>query len=154
MNGLMHNFPLWAALASIVLAQAAKVPLHWFSSGRWDPARCVGTGGMPSSHSAGVSSLAAAVGMTEGFSSSVFAVAVLVGVITMYDAAGIRRHAGLHAAFLNRLIRTLTSSQPSQLPEQAGPMLKERLGHRPIEVAAGAVFGIAVSVLLHLCVRP
>jgi acid phosphatase family membrane protein YuiD len=149
MTAIFHNFAIIASFTSIVLAQAVKVPMYWIVSKSWNTARGFSTGGMPSSHSAGVASLAAAIGMVDGISSSVFAIAVLVSAITMYDAAGIRRHAGIHATFINQLLR----SQPANLQEgKEVNLLKEMLGHRPIEVVAGAVFGIMVSVLLHLFV--
>lgn len=146
MTANLPNFALIAAFTSIVLAQAVKVPLHWIVSRNWNSERGFSTGGMPSSHSAGVTSLAAAVGIMNGWNSSDFAIAAVVSAITMYDAAGIRRHAGIHATFINRLLR----SQPANLrQENEDNVLKEMLGHRPIEVAAGAAFGILVSVLLY-----
>ncbi|MFC5530250.1 divergent PAP2 family protein [Cohnella yongneupensis] len=151
MTAILPNFALIAAFTSIVLAQAVKVPLHWIVSKSWNAERGFSTGGMPSSHSAGVASLAAAIGMMDGVTSSVFAIAVVVGVITMYDAAGIRRHAGIHATFINRILR----SHPAELQQgKEVNVLKEMLGHRPIEVVAGAVFGVLVSLLLHYVVYP
>ncbi|WP_123040492.1 divergent PAP2 family protein [Cohnella candidum] len=149
MLAFFANYPLLSALASIVLAQVIKVPLYWFTNKKWDLLRSISTGGMPSSHSAGVSALATAVGISDGFSSSVFAVAAMVSVITMYDAAGIRRHAGIHAKLLNRILK----SQSARASDKRDPVvLKEMLGHRPIEVVTGAIFGGIVSILLHLLI--
>jgi acid phosphatase family membrane protein YuiD len=146
MTDIIYNFPLAAALAAIVLAQIVKVPIVWITRKTWAPGMGFSTGGMPSSHSAAVTALATAVGLTEGWSSSAFAIAFVFGAITMYDAMNIRRHAGTHAIFLNRMIR----SQAAWKKEHgtAGEF-KELLGHRPIEVIAGAVFGIAVSFALY-----
>jgi acid phosphatase family membrane protein YuiD len=142
---IFNNFPLIAALSSIVLAQFVKVPLYLISSKSLNIRLGFSTGGMPSSHSAAVSSLTTAIGISEGLASSLFAISVVVSAITMYDAAGIRRHAGMHASFLNRLAKTL----PSMNQQEPNRMeLKELLGHRPIEVFAGAVFGIVISFLL------
>jgi Uncharacterized protein conserved in bacteria len=80
----------------------------------------------------------------NGFDSSGFAIAAIVSAITMFDAAGIRRHAGMHASILNQLASTL----PNHL-FNGNFKLKELLGHRPSEVFAGALFGIFISVLLH-----
>jgi acid phosphatase family membrane protein YuiD len=154
---LFGNYPLVAALGAIFLAQLIKVPLHFLYFGEWKWSRLVGTGGMPSSHSAGVTALASAVGVQEGWGSALFALAVVLGLVVMYDAMGIRRHAGEQAMALNQLKaavdKHLETDDPmfsrSQLHQQRR-RLKELLGHQPIEVAGGAAFGIAVGLLLHL----
>lgn len=142
---IFHNFPLMAALIAMIAAQVVKVPLNMIWSKTWDVGVAFSTGGMPSSHSAAVTSLAAAIAISEGLDSTTFAVAAVLSAITMYDAAGIRRHAGLHASFLNRLVK----STPSLLKESSGTELKELLGHRPIEVLAGAFFGVAASIVIY-----
>lgn len=149
---IVHNYPLMAALISMVAAQIVKVPLNLIWSRTWDVARAFSTGGMPSSHSAAVAGLSAAIGIYDGLNSATFAVAAVLSAITMYDAAGIRRHAGMHASFLNRL----SKSTPSLLGDggTATIELKELLGHRPVEVLAGAFFGIAVSIILHFTLYP
>ncbi|MHA6529546.1 divergent PAP2 family protein [Paenibacillus sp. BAC0078] len=142
----IYNFPLVSALISMILAQGIKVPLNFFHTGSWNPSLAFSTGGMPSSHSAAAASLAASVGILNGFDSSLFAIAAVVCTITMYDAAGIRRHAGMHAALLNRI--TSNFSQITNGEKPAAP-LKELLGHRPLEVLAGMVLGIAISFILN-----
>jgi acid phosphatase family membrane protein YuiD len=142
---VLHNFPLIAALLSIVLAQVIKVPIYLISKRTWNLKLGFSTGGMPSSHSAAVCSLATAIGIDEGLSSAVFAIAVIVSAITMFDAAGIRRHAGFHATIINRLM----ISSPKEQGGAHSKELKELLGHRPIEVVAGALFGILISNLLY-----
>ncbi|GGH19774.1 divergent PAP2 family protein [Paenibacillus segetis] len=144
----LFNFPLASALLSMIVAQVIKLPLQLISKKSWNPAICFSTGGMPSSHSATVASLATAVGIMEGFNSSVFAVAAVVCAITMYDAAGIRRNAGLHASLLNRLVK----QTPALLKDAPPTDLKELLGHRPVEVLAGALLGIGISLLIHFTV--
>jgi acid phosphatase family membrane protein YuiD len=143
---ILNNYPLTAALSSIVMAQFIKVPLHLLSKKTWNPRLGFSTGGMPSSHSAAVTSLATAIGIAEGISSSSFALAVVVSAITMFDAAGIRRHAGTHASFLNRLLKSSVALQQEQ---QERTEFKELLGHRPIEVFVGAIFGILVSFFVY-----
>lgn len=101
--------------------------------------RLVETGGMPSSHSATVTSLMTAVGLSEGFSSPMFAVAFVFGIIVMYDAAGVRLAAGKQATILNQLINS------KQVKVDTNEKLKELLGHTPIQVFVGALYGIIVA---------
>jgi acid phosphatase family membrane protein YuiD len=143
---LFHNFPLMAAFISVIAAQMIKVPIYLITHRSWNFKLGFSTGGMPSSHSAAVSSLTAAVGITDGVSSSAFAIAAVVSAITMYDAAGIRRHAGFHASLINRIARKLAVTDKDHTPHVE---LKELLGHRPVEVLAGAVFGIVVSFIYY-----
>jgi len=142
----VHNSPLIAALVSMILAQVIKVPLNLFIRRLWSPALAFSTGGMPSSHSAAAVSLSVSIGIVNGFSSSLFAIAAVVCAITMYDAAGIRRHAGIHAALLNRITYNLSEMTKG---ETAETHLKELLGHRPVEVLAGLILGMITSYVLH-----
>jgi len=142
---IFYNFPLFAALISNVLAQVCKVFIHYLLNRSWKWSLLISTGGLPSSHSATVASLTVAIGIVEGFSSPIFAVSFIFSVIVMFDAAGIRRHAGQQAVVLNRLIKELQFSS-----EGGGDrILKELLGHKPVEVLLGAVFGLIVSILLY-----
>ena len=100
---------------------------------------------MPSSHSAGVMGLSTAVGLIKGFSSIEFAIALGYAFIVMYDAAGVRRAAGKQAACLNKIIMDLYK----QDLQEAGGKLKELLGHTPMQVFAGALYGIAYACLIH-----
>ena len=106
---------------------------------RFNFRRIVETGGMPSSHSAVVTSLMTAIGMTQGFHSPLFAMSFVSGIIVMYDAAGVRRAAGKQAKILNELI----NSKQVQVERQI--KLKELLGHTPIEVFCGALYGFVVA---------
>ena len=103
------------------------------------------TGGMPSSHSAGVMSLSVSTGIITGFDSVIFAVALGFSMITMYDAAGLRRAAGKTAACLNRMMDDFYNHDVQAL----GGKLKELLGHTPLEVIAGAFFGIGFAYWFH-----
>lgn len=141
-----YNFPLVSALISMILAQVIKVPLNLFHTGTWNPTLAFSTGGMPSSHSAAAASMAASIGIINGFDSSLFAIAAVVCAITMYDAAGIRRHAGMHAVQLNRMTTNLSKITKDETP---AVQLKELLGHRPLEVLAGLVLGVVISFVLH-----
>jgi len=106
--------------------------------------RFVETGGMPSSHSAVVTSLMTAVGLSEGFDSPIFAVSFVFSFIVMYDAAGVRLAAGKQAKILNQLINS------NQVKVDTNEKLKELLGHTPIQVFVGAIYGIIVGYLIML----
>lgn len=103
------------------------------------------TGGMPSSHSAGVMGLATAVGIITGFDSIVFAISLGFALITMYDAAGVRRAAGKTAACLNRMMDDFYNHDVQAI----GGKLKELLGHTPLEVIMGAIFGVLFAYCFH-----
>lgn len=103
------------------------------------------TGGMPSSHSAGVMALTTSVGIIGGYDSLIFAVALGYALIVMYDAAGLRRAAGKTAACLNRMMEDFYKHDL----QSAGGKLKELLGHTPLEVFFGAVFGILFAYGFH-----
>src|SRR4051812_8596292 len=98
---ILLNFPLIAALIAIFFAQFIKVPIHYIALRKLDWSLLNSTGGMPSSHSAAVTSLATGVALESGLNSNVFAVAALFAIITMFDATGVRRQAGEQAAVLN-----------------------------------------------------
>ena len=103
--------------------------------------RIIGAGGMPSSHSAFVCSLATTIGITEGVSSPLFAMAVALSAIVMYDAAGVRRAAGKQAKILNQIIES--EGENINVQEK----LIELLGHTPLEVYVGALVGIVMAFL-------
>lgn len=104
--------------------------------------RIMGAGGMPSSHSAVVTSLATLVGKYEGIESSIFAVSVIFACVVMYDAAGVRRAAGKQAKLLNKIVET-----PGLSKVEVSERLVEALGHTPIQVFVGAFIGIVVGCI-------
>jgi len=103
------------------------------------------TGGMPSSHSAGVMGLSTIVGILQGYDSIIFAVSLGFSLIIMYDAAGLRRAAGKTAACLNRMMDDFYHHDLQAM----GGKLKELLGHTPFEVFVGAIFGVCFAYLFH-----
>jgi acid phosphatase family membrane protein YuiD len=105
----------------------------------------VSTGGMPSSHSSSMTGTATSVGLITGFDSVIFAVAFALALIVMYDAAGVRRAAGLMASVLNKVTEDFYMDRPAHLPER----LRELLGHTPIEVVAGGLLGFLVAWTIH-----
>ena len=129
--------PLWIAVTCGFLVQLFKFVLSSLWEQRLNFRRLVETGGMPSSHSAGVAALSTAVGIREGFGSVLFAVTVYFSLIVMYDAAGLRRAAGRQATLLNRLIDS-HYQHDKHLVEMR---LLELLGHTPLEVLVGGVVG-------------
>jgi len=105
--------------------------------------RILGAGGMPSSHSAVVTSLATMIGKTEGVDSSLFAISLIFAMVVMYDAAGVRRAAGKQAKVLNKIIET-----PGLTNIQVQEKLLEALGHTPFQVFVGAAIGIIIGLLV------
>jgi acid phosphatase family membrane protein YuiD len=101
------------------------------------------SGGLPSSHSALVTAVALTIGFQEGFDTSIFALAVAIGMIVIYDAAGVRRQAGIHAERINEIMKNFIESR--HLPEED---LKEMLGHTPFEVITGVLLGVLISLVL------
>ncbi|SDC77956.1 hypothetical protein SAMN02799630_01464 [Paenibacillus sp. UNCCL117] len=142
------NRALWTSLIGIGAAQLLKLTPRMGEPQAWAWPDLTATGGMPSSHAAGVVSLASYLGLKHGFRSDSFAVASLLGLIVMYDAMGIRHHAGLIATEVNGLEETvanLTKDHPQHQHERSDKLLEERLGHMPIEVLCGALLGAAVG---------
>jgi len=146
----VENLAIWKIFTNPVfapgitawfIAQLLKVILTWFSSKKMDMSRFVGSGGMPSSHSALVMSVTMAIGIGEGYDSFLFGLALTFAMVVMYDAAGVRRAAGDQARILNRMVGFLFHEE-----EFDQKQLKELLGHKPIEVLAGAILGIAVAI--------
>ncbi|OCA85087.1 divergent PAP2 family protein [Pseudobacillus wudalianchiensis] len=137
------------ALSSIGVAQAAKIPLHYMKKKEWKPELFLATGGMPSSHSAGVSSLATYIAMKKGVSTIDFALSVIFGLIVMYDAQGIRRQTGeltLKVNDLDELIDKIHQDDPVEYEEKVPDPLKEVLGHKPGEVIGGALLGTLLGM--------
>ena len=137
---LFRNSFLWVAVLSWFIAQAGKIFTNYFQTGAWDFRKIVGSGGMPSSHSALVMSLAVKVGKVFGFDSVHFAISMVLSFIVMYDAAGVRRAAGRQAKAINLLFKHTNITFEEQL--------KELVGHTPVQVFAGAVLGGFVACLV------
>ncbi|MBM7703251.1 divergent PAP2 family protein [Metabacillus iocasae] len=138
------------SLASIGVAQLLKVPIKKYETGVWNWGLVASSGGMPSSHSAGVSSLATYIGLKKGISSTEFALASIFGIIVMYDAQGIRRQTGEITIKVNTLdeeIERLAGEPDKGFHDLAEERLKEMLGHQPEEVVGGAILGVAMGAL-------
>ncbi len=140
MNELFANRVLQATFVAWVTAQVLKVVIELLWKHRLDLRLLTSAGGMPSSHSATVCGLATAVALHDGLSSTLFAISVVLAVVVMYDAAGVRRAAGIQARILNQIIDELFQGHPISETH-----LRELLGHTPIQVIVGAVLGIALA---------
>jgi acid phosphatase family membrane protein YuiD len=134
---------LLAACISWAIAQLIKFFVELYKHKKFDFTRLFGSGGMPSSHTSFTIALVVSVGKYQGFDSAVFAVAACLALVTMYDAAGVRRAAGQHAEILNYMMDHWKNA-----PELFEKDLKELLGHTPIEVLGGLILGIVVGLLV------
>lgn len=143
--GILSNPVLIAGFTSWVLAQLIKVPWNYLATGKWDWVLLLRAGSMPSSHSALVASVAHASGLFVGFASPLFALALTLAAIVIYDATGIRRQAGKHAEIINRIVRDTVKGKRTKEKQ-----LKEVLGHTPLEALAGTLLGIVVAQLIWL----
>lgn len=144
---IFRNPVLMPAFYAYLTAQILKVILTLILSKKLDFRRFIGAGGMPSSHSSTVVALAVSAGIRNGWDSTLFGVAMILAIIVMYDAAGVRRAAGRQAELLNHIVNTMRESG-HMMPIQG--KLKELLGHKPIEVLAGALLGAGIAILYTL----
>ncbi len=141
--GIFHNDVLLSALVAWLTAQGLKVPMEYLRSHRWQWAMAFVAGGMPSSHSALILGATQAIGLHQGYDSPLFALGIVLSMIVTYDAAGVRRQAGKHAERINILFEELMRGQ---MPDEKE--LREVLGHTPLEVAGGVLWGIVVATLM------
>ncbi|XP_075480248.1 uncharacterized protein LOC142520968 [Primulina tabacum] len=145
-SSFLTNCPLMSALLAFAIAQSIKLVTSWYKENHWDLKQLVGSGGMPSSHSATVVALALAVGLQDGFGGSLFATAFVLACVVMYDATGVRLHAGRQAEVLNQIVCEL----PAEHPLAESRPLRELLGHTPSQVIAGALLGLFTATIIHL----
>ena len=138
------NYIFGTTVAAWVIAQSIKVLLGILREKRFNFRWFVGTGGMPSSHAAGVSALSTSIGVAYGFDSALFAVTLVFTLIVLFDAQGVRFSTGKMAEILNKMLDDIYWKK--RLDDR---QLKEFLGHTPIEVFAGIALGIIVSLLLY-----
>lgn len=162
MNIFMANPTVTVGLISFISAQIIKTALFAIKQKTFNPERITGAGGMPSSHSALVVCVALYLLRLEGFSSSTFALSIIIMGIVIYDALSVRYNAGLHGKELNRLrkvidemddeISRLSGEERDEKMEELSDRkdFKEFLGHKPIEVLAGALLGILIAMLFPL----
>lgn len=142
-GALFENRVLGVSILSWFIAQLLKVLLVWIIERKLKFSRMVGSGGMPSSHSAFSTSLAMGIGFHEGFQSPMFALAAVFAMVVMYDATGVRQAAGKQARVINRILEDMLDRGQWINQEQ----LKELIGHTPIEVIVGALLGVLIAVI-------
>ena len=144
MGNILNNECLWIPIIAWFFVQSCKVISDLIINKKFNARRFIGAGGMPSSHSALVTSLSTVIACRHGFESTEFALSVILACVVMYDAAGIRRAAGKQAKVLNQIIE----SQGKNINIQE--KLTELLGHTPLQVYVGAILGIVIAYLLWL----
>ena len=142
LSGISNKY-LYIPLALWFFIQLFKVIYDLVTTKKFNFKRILGAGGMPSSHSAVVVSLATMIGKNEGTDTAIFALALIFSFVVMYDAAGVRRAAGKQAKLLNKIIET-----PGLSSLEVQERLVEVLGHTPIQVIAGAIIGFVVGILV------
>ena len=135
---LFNNSVLFWSVLSCLLAQFLKVIFNFFTTGKIRFGIILETGGMPSSHSALITGATSGIGYQLGYDSSIFALAVAVSLIVMYDASGVRKSAGIQAAEINKLSK--------KLDPQSEVLLKETLGHTKIQVIVGSFLGPLITL--------
>ncbi len=146
---LISNKFLLTGVGSWLIAQVVKTVIHAIINKKIVWERLVGDGGMPSAHSATVTSLATISALSLGFDSFEFAVTALLAIIVCHDAMGVRLETGKQAVLLNELTKAFETLSKKELPEVK---LKEFVGHTPVQVLAGILTGICNALFLHFCV--
>ncbi len=143
---VLTGYPeLIACIVGWLVSSLLKIPTYYYVHRRINLKQAFGTGGMPSSHAATVTATTLAIGLFSGFDHPVFALAVAVSMIVIYDAAGVRREAGYHAVIINRLIDEYVKG-----PLIDQKKLKEMIGHTPLEVVGGVISGLLSTLVLWL----
>ena len=137
---LFQNKALIAGLTAWAFAQVIKIPLDYLRTRRWNWALLFTTGGMPSSHSSLMTATTLAIGLYYGLENPLFALGVAITMIVIYDAAGVRMQAGIHAQRINVLFNELLRGHPVDEKE-----LREVIGHTPLEVAGGILLGLVIA---------
>lgn len=141
---LIHNYILMAAAISWFTAQVIKTIIDFLITKKLTLERLVGSGGMPSCHSATVCALSVAAALEHGLGSPVFALAAIFAIIVMYDARGVRRETGTQAVIINQIMDYFNSEHPEKI-KFTQENLKELIGHTPLQVLIGALLGIAMG---------
>ena len=143
---LRDNSVVFLGVLSWFIAQLIKFIIEVSTHRKINWRRFFESGGMPSSHSAFVCSIAMGIGFREGFASSFFALAFMIAMVVMYDATGVRRETGKQAKLLNSIL----SENPLKLnAEVLQEKLKEYVGHTPLQVVAGAILGICLALVIN-----
>lgn len=151
--GIFYNDILIVSLAAWLIAQVVKIIVNAAVNKRFDIERLFGDGGMPSGHSATVTSMALMTGFKLGFDSPIFGVAMLLAIIVMHDATGVRQEAGKHAKSIIELTDLFNEYILEHDEKLKLQKLKTLVGHTPLQVLCGAGVGIVVVVLYLLITK-
>ena len=143
-KGLLSNFTFICVFLSWFTAQIIKVIVYRFKEDKWNIWHFFEAGAMPSTHSASVTSLVLSVGLVVGWNTALFTTCWVFALIVMYDATGVRRAAGKQAEILNKIVEDIYSTGKVKVDK-----LKELLGHDPVEVLAGSIVAVAVTLSLY-----
>ncbi|MHB8807999.1 MAG: divergent PAP2 family protein [Anaerolineaceae bacterium] len=143
LHQLLSNYVLTCAAAAWVTAQLLKLPINYLVTKKWDWVILISPGGMPSSHSAISTATALAIGLHDGFDSSLFALATALATIVVYDAVSIRRQAGFHAEWINKIVEEILKGGNFSYKK-----LQEVLGHTPFEAMAGSILGFCTALIM------
>ena len=146
---LLSNPFLLIGLSSWFWAQLIKTIIHAIVTKSIDFTRLIGDGGMPSGHSATVCAVATSAGILYGLGSFPFAISVIMAIIVMHDAMGVRLETGRQAVIINDIVEAFNSLASEKLPEAK---LKEFVGHTPLQVIAGILLGVANTFIMYYCV--
>ena len=143
-------YPFWSFVISVAIAQLAK-PLWAVACGGKPNIRLIfASGGMPSSHTAGVAALCVSVGLQESFSSTLFAITAAFSVVVIYDAANVRYYSGLNIKVVKQLIKDIKAQTDIELQDPVYySKIKEVLGHRWFEVFGGIILGVIIAYLMY-----
>lgn len=155
---LFNNYPLVAAMASIFISQVTKIPVAYFLKRPVTITLMFSTGGMPSSHSAGVTALITAILIEHGWDSPFTAISLTFGILVMFDSMGVRRQSGEHGIIINEMIREIQllakplTDKDADIKEDIennSMQSTQFLGHKPIEVLFGMIYGILLALLIY-----
>ncbi|MCI8416315.1 MAG: divergent PAP2 family protein [Lachnospiraceae bacterium] len=145
---LIENRVLTSGVAGWFVAQVLKTLIHAILTGRFQAERLVGSGGMPSSHASTVCAMAAAALRVYGEGSFEFAITVMVAIIVMHDAMGVRLETGKQAKLLNEITAAFRNLEHTPFSGFSSEKLKEFVGHTPLQVLAGAILGILIGAFM------
>ena len=129
------NIILIASLLSMFFSQVIKIILQGVRSKKWELKTLFASGNMPSSHAAMVSALTLSIALTEGIQSTAFAIALVLSLIVIYDASGVRQAVDQQ----NMILESLSPKNHPRI---------KTVGHTHKEVIAGIILGIVVASII------
>ena len=147
LGDIFTNHMLIAPIIAWAVAQVLKIFTYLIVEKEFVLKRLVSDGGMPSAHSATVIALAVMSGWTQGFGSAAFAISMILAVVIMRDAVGVRRESGVNASIIKLLAKRSNSQLKEGEEHIKTDMLKELVGHTPLQVACGCIIGLIVGIL-------